>query len=116
MTCAFHLQKIHGRIIRIGRGPLRCLLARRGVTFQRTKTWKEFPDPDREAKLKTGSRRSGTASRTSAPAQALTVKVREQRKRHRTTCGSDSGGNKDPRPHEGEDASDHSACGDAAGP
>ena len=40
-----------GRVIRIGRAALRCLLARRGVTFQRTKTWKESPDPDREAKL-----------------------------------------------------------------
>jgi hypothetical protein len=30
---------------------VRCLLARRGVTFQRTKTWKESPDPEREAKL-----------------------------------------------------------------
>ncbi|ALC20022.1 transposase [Streptomyces pristinaespiralis] len=27
------------------------MLARRGVTFQRTKTWKESPDPDRETKL-----------------------------------------------------------------
>jgi hypothetical protein len=26
------------------------LLTRRGVTFQRTKTWKGSPDPDREAK------------------------------------------------------------------
>ncbi|MGS2645606.1 IS630 family transposase [Streptosporangium sp. G12] len=46
-----YLRKVHGRIIRIGREALRCLLARRGVTFQRTKTWKESPDPDREAKL-----------------------------------------------------------------
>lgn len=38
-------------MIRIGREALRCLLARRGVTFQRTKTWKESPDPDRDAKL-----------------------------------------------------------------
>ncbi|WTL66069.1 hypothetical protein OG339_06615 [Streptosporangium sp. NBC_01495] len=38
-------------MIRIGREALRGLLARRGVTFQRTKTWKESPDPDREAKL-----------------------------------------------------------------
>ncbi|MGC0335061.1 hypothetical protein RKD20_000095 [Streptomyces sp. SLBN-8D4] len=38
-------------MIRIGREALRCLLARRGVTFQHTKTWKESPDPDREAKL-----------------------------------------------------------------
>jgi hypothetical protein len=30
---------------------LRCLLARRGITFQRTKTWKEPPDPERDAKL-----------------------------------------------------------------
>lgn len=37
-------------MIRIGREALRGL-ARRGVTFQRTKTWKESPDPDREAKL-----------------------------------------------------------------
>ena len=37
--------------VRIGREALRCLLARRGVTFQRTKTWKESPDPERDAKL-----------------------------------------------------------------
>lgn len=46
-----YLRKVHGRMIRIGREALRCLLARRGVTFQRTKTWKESPDPDRETKL-----------------------------------------------------------------
>src|SRR3954471_3045468 len=46
-----YLRKVHDRVIRIGREALRCLLARRGVTFQRTKTWKESPDPDREAKL-----------------------------------------------------------------
>ncbi|MDQ0938463.1 transposase [Streptomyces sp. V1I1] len=46
-----YLRKVHGQIIRIGREALRGLLARRGVTFQRTKTWKESPDPDREAKL-----------------------------------------------------------------
>ncbi|GHI01785.1 IS630 family transposase [Streptomyces cellostaticus] len=45
------LRKVHGRVIWIGREALRSLLARRGVTFQRTKTWKESPDPDREAKL-----------------------------------------------------------------
>ena len=38
-------------MILIGREALRGLLARRGITFQRTKTWKESPDPDREAKL-----------------------------------------------------------------
>ncbi|MQL61893.1 IS630 family transposase [Streptomyces vinaceus] len=46
-----YLRKVHGRVIRIGREALRSQLARRGVTFQRTKTWKESPDPDREAKL-----------------------------------------------------------------
>ncbi|MFE7980489.1 IS630 family transposase, partial [Streptomyces shenzhenensis] len=46
-----YLRKVHGRIIRIGRETLRCLLARRGITFQRTKTWKESPDPERVAKL-----------------------------------------------------------------
>lgn len=46
-----YLRKVHGHVIRIGREALRCLLARHGVTFQRTKTWKESPDPDREAKL-----------------------------------------------------------------
>jgi hypothetical protein len=42
---------VHGRIIHIGREALRCLLRRRGITFQRTKTWKESPDPERDAKL-----------------------------------------------------------------
>ncbi|MGW0829994.1 IS630 family transposase [Streptomyces prunicolor] len=46
-----YLRKVHGRVIRIGREALRCLLARRGVTFQRTKTWKESIDPDYDAKL-----------------------------------------------------------------
>lgn len=48
---AAYLRKVHGRTIRIGREALRCLLARRGITFQRTKTWKESPDPERDAKL-----------------------------------------------------------------
>ncbi|MFF1873185.1 IS630 family transposase [Kitasatospora herbaricolor] len=48
---AAYLRRVHGRVIRIGREALRCLLARRGVTFQRTKTWKESTDPDRDAKL-----------------------------------------------------------------
>ncbi|WP_338060790.1 IS630 family transposase [Streptomyces viridochromogenes] len=48
---ASYLRKVHGRVIRIGREALRCLLLRRGITFQRTKTWKESPDPDRDAKL-----------------------------------------------------------------
>ncbi|MFE4599407.1 IS630 family transposase [Kitasatospora indigofera] len=48
---AAYLRKVHGRVIRIGRETLRCLLARRSVTFQRTRTWKESADPQREAKL-----------------------------------------------------------------
>nr|WP_234371071.1 TipAS antibiotic-recognition domain-containing protein [Streptomyces sp. XY431] len=46
-----HLRKVHGRVIRIGREALRSLLAGRGVTFQRTKTWKESTDPERDAEL-----------------------------------------------------------------
>ncbi|WP_449343909.1 hypothetical protein [Streptomyces mexicanus] len=42
---------MHGRVIRVGREALRCLLGRRCITLQRTKTWKESPDPDRDAKL-----------------------------------------------------------------
>ncbi|CAM5674942.1 hypothetical protein SHIRM173S_12262 [Streptomyces hirsutus] len=48
---AAYLRRVHGRVIRIGREALRCLLLRRGITFQRTKTWKEYPDPERDAKL-----------------------------------------------------------------
>jgi transposase len=46
-----YLRTVHGRVIRIGREALRCLLARRGITFQRTKTWKESTDPERDTKL-----------------------------------------------------------------
>ncbi|WP_244206807.1 IS630 family transposase [Streptomyces swartbergensis] len=46
-----YLRRVHGRAIRIGREALRCLPARRRVTFQRTKTWKESTDPERDAKL-----------------------------------------------------------------
>jgi transposase len=46
-----YLREVRGRVIGIGREALRCLLARRGVTFQRTKTWKESTDPERDAKL-----------------------------------------------------------------
>ncbi|MFE5033331.1 COG3415 family protein [Streptomyces sp. NPDC056683] len=38
---AAYPRRVHGR----------CLLLRRGITFQRTKTWKESPDPERDAKL-----------------------------------------------------------------
>ncbi|WP_310729548.1 IS630 family transposase [Streptomyces sp. N2A] len=48
---AAYLHRVHGHVIRIGREALRCLLLRRGITFQRTKTWKESPDPERDAKL-----------------------------------------------------------------
>jgi transposase len=48
---AAYLRRVHGRVIRIGREALRLLLARRGITFQRTKTWKESTDPERDAKL-----------------------------------------------------------------
>jgi transposase len=37
--------------VRIGRERARQLLAAHELTFQRTKTWKESPDPEREAKL-----------------------------------------------------------------
>ncbi|GHJ41321.1 IS630 family transposase [Streptomyces sp. TS71-3] len=48
---AAYLRRVHGRVIRIGREALRCLLLRRGITFQRTKTWKESTDPEGDAKL-----------------------------------------------------------------
>ncbi len=48
---ADHLRRNTARPVRIGREALRCLLARRGITFQRTKTGKESPDPAFDAKL-----------------------------------------------------------------
>ena len=39
------------RPVRIGRERLRQILAARGISFQRTRTWKESTDPDRDAKL-----------------------------------------------------------------
>jgi transposase len=39
------------RVVRIGRERLRQILRERGITFQRTRTWKESTDPDKEAKL-----------------------------------------------------------------
>ncbi|MFD3549384.1 IS630 family transposase [Streptomyces sp. NPDC058655] len=48
---AAYLRRVHGRGIRMGREALRCLLARRGITLQRAKTWKESTDPDRDTKL-----------------------------------------------------------------
>jgi len=37
--------------VKIGRERLRQLLHKRGISFQRTRTWKESADPDRDAKL-----------------------------------------------------------------
>ena len=39
------------RPVRIGRERLRQMLHERGISFQRTRTWKESADPDRDAKL-----------------------------------------------------------------
>jgi transposase len=39
------------RVVRVRRERLRQLLAANDITFQRTKTWKESNDPDRDAKL-----------------------------------------------------------------
>jgi transposase len=39
------------RPVRIGRERLRQILAARGISFQRTRTWKESTDPDRDARL-----------------------------------------------------------------
>lgn len=38
-------------MVSVGRERLRQILAANKVTFQRTKTWKESNDPDRDAKL-----------------------------------------------------------------
>lgn len=46
-----HLRRNIARPVRISREALRCLLARRRITFQRTKTRKEPPDPAFNAKL-----------------------------------------------------------------
>ena len=45
------LASLPGRPVRIGRERLRQILHARGITFQRTRTWKESTDPDRDAKL-----------------------------------------------------------------
>jgi hypothetical protein len=39
------------RTVEIGRERLRQILRRRGISFRRTRTWKESRDPDKEAKL-----------------------------------------------------------------
>ena len=40
-----------GRPVRIGRERLRQVLHERGISFQRTRAWRESADPDRDAKL-----------------------------------------------------------------
>jgi transposase len=40
-----------GRPVTIGRERLRQILHDRGISFQRTRTWKESSDPDRDARL-----------------------------------------------------------------
>jgi transposase len=44
-------QWVPARMVRIGRERLRQILHGHGITFQRTRTWKESHDPDLEAKL-----------------------------------------------------------------
>jgi transposase len=46
-----YLATTKGRKVRIGRERLRQILVAEGITFQRTKTWKESPDPLKEQKL-----------------------------------------------------------------
>lgn len=48
---ADYLATRRGRKVRIGRERLRQILIAEGITFQRTKTWKESPDPLKEQKL-----------------------------------------------------------------
>ncbi len=46
-----YLNNNETRVVVVGRERVRQLLALHGITFQRTKTWKESNDPDRDAKL-----------------------------------------------------------------
>ena len=48
---ADHLTTCKGRKVVVGRERLRQILIAEGITFQRTKTWKESPDPLKESKL-----------------------------------------------------------------
>jgi transposase len=48
---AGYLATKKGRKVMVGRERLRQILAEEQITFQRTKTWKESPDPERETKL-----------------------------------------------------------------
>jgi transposase len=48
---AAYLRRNDHRVVRIGRERLRQLLREHRVSFQRTRTWKESRDPDKDAKL-----------------------------------------------------------------
>ena len=48
---ADYLTRHADRLITIGRERVRQLLSKHGITFQRTKTWKESNDPQRDTKL-----------------------------------------------------------------
>jgi transposase len=48
---AAYLGRQHTRPVAIGRERLRQILHARGISFQRTRTWKESTDPDRDTKL-----------------------------------------------------------------
>jgi transposase len=48
---AGYLASRPGRPVTVGRERLRQILHSRGISFQRTRTWKESTDPDRDAKL-----------------------------------------------------------------
>jgi transposase len=48
---AVYLASRPGRPVTVGRERLRQILHSRGISFQRTRTWKESTDPDRDAKL-----------------------------------------------------------------
>ncbi len=64
---------VHSRVIRIGREALRCLLTRRGITLQRTKTWKESrTQTGRRSWM--GSKKSWTASRTGSSPSASSAR------------------------------------------
>jgi transposase len=42
---------VPARLVRIGRERVRRILHENGISFQRTRTWKESTDPDKDAKL-----------------------------------------------------------------
>ena len=86
--------------IRIGRVRLRQILHARGISFLRTRTWKESADPDKDAKLdrieyvtsrygRSGCARPTTARMASGTSTAATPSAM-------TSCGAWSGGAKAP--------------------